>query len=518
MPSLVTPFAVFLLRQFFLSLPRELEEAAWIDGCSRLRVLFTIVLPLSRPALGTVAVLTFLTTWNDLTWPLIAINHDTQYTLQLGLTTFQGQHHTKWSAVMAGNVITVLPVLLAFLFAQKSFIRRSPPRGSRAEPARGRPPRVPPRPDLPSPTSVPRIPRPADSRPDSTNTAPGDRAHPHSGEPMPHTFDLLVVGDANPDVIVGPLTEPLAFGQREQLVDSGALTLGGSAAIMACGAARLGLKVAFAGRVGDDDAGRFVATRSDSAGVDTEALRLDPGLPTPLTVVVTRRGTTTARSSRPRAPFPPPPGRRRAAGGCWPPTPACARGLLLPAAPLAAALPELLARRPARTAPRHRWTPATTPPGAGSRAARPRSLAETDFLLPNAREAVARHTPRLPRTLRSAGPGRRRCWPPHRGTGTHVVVKNGADGALCHDGRALLPPGASPSPTADTVGAGDSFDAGFLAATLHGMPLREALEFAAVCGALSTRAAGGTPAQPTWDEAIDQLPPAGQNSCHDPAP
>lgn len=122
-PSLVTPFAVFLLRQFFLSLPRELEEAAWMDGCSRLRVLFLIVLPMSRPALSTVAVLTFLTTWNDLTWPLIAINHDTQYTLQLGLTTFQGQHHTKWAAVMAGNVITVLPVLIAFLVAQKSFIQ-----------------------------------------------------------------------------------------------------------------------------------------------------------------------------------------------------------------------------------------------------------------------------------------------------------------------------------------------------------------------------------------------------------
>ncbi|QDQ09643.1 carbohydrate ABC transporter permease [Streptomyces spectabilis] len=122
-PSLVTPFAVFLFRQFFLSLPRELEEAAWIDGCSRLRVLWSVVLPLTRPALATVAVLTFLTTWNDLTWPLIAINHDTQYTLQLGLTTFQGQHHTQWSAVMAGNVITVLPVLLAFLLAQKTFIR-----------------------------------------------------------------------------------------------------------------------------------------------------------------------------------------------------------------------------------------------------------------------------------------------------------------------------------------------------------------------------------------------------------
>jgi multiple sugar transport system permease protein len=122
-PSLVTPFAVFLMRQFFLSLPRELEEAAWIDGCSTIGVLFRIVLPLSRPALSTVAVLTFLTTWNDLTWPLIAINHDTQYTLPLGLTTFQGLHHTQWAAVMAGNVITVVPVLLAFLGAQKAFIQ-----------------------------------------------------------------------------------------------------------------------------------------------------------------------------------------------------------------------------------------------------------------------------------------------------------------------------------------------------------------------------------------------------------
>ena len=64
-----------------------------------------------------------LATWNDLTWPLIAINTDTTYTLQLGLTTFQGQRHTQWAAVMAGNVITVLPVLLGFLLAQKAFIR-----------------------------------------------------------------------------------------------------------------------------------------------------------------------------------------------------------------------------------------------------------------------------------------------------------------------------------------------------------------------------------------------------------
>ncbi len=122
-PGLVSAFGIFLLRQFFVSLPRELEEAARIDGCSRLTVLVKIVLPLAKPALTTLAVLTFLTVWNDLTWPLIAISSDTNYTLQLGLTTFQGQHRTQWSAVMAGDVLTTLPVLIAFLLAQRTFIQ-----------------------------------------------------------------------------------------------------------------------------------------------------------------------------------------------------------------------------------------------------------------------------------------------------------------------------------------------------------------------------------------------------------
>jgi multiple sugar transport system permease protein len=122
-PWLVTPFGVFLLRQFFLALPKEIEEAARIDGCSRLKVLLTVVLPLARPALATLAVLTFLSVWNDLSWPIIAISSEQHFTLQLGLTTFQGQHRTEWSAVMAGNVITVAPVLLAFLLAQRTFIQ-----------------------------------------------------------------------------------------------------------------------------------------------------------------------------------------------------------------------------------------------------------------------------------------------------------------------------------------------------------------------------------------------------------
>jgi multiple sugar transport system permease protein len=122
-PELATPFGVFLMRQFFVNLPKEVEEAAQIDGCSRLGVLLHVALPLARPALATLAALTFLLIWNDLLWPLIAINSDQNATLPLGLTTFQGQHTQDFSAVMAGNVITVTPVLLVFLLAQRTFIQ-----------------------------------------------------------------------------------------------------------------------------------------------------------------------------------------------------------------------------------------------------------------------------------------------------------------------------------------------------------------------------------------------------------
>jgi multiple sugar transport system permease protein len=122
-PALVLPLGVFLMRQFFVNLPREIEEAARIDGCSRLSVLIHVAVPLARPALATLAALTFLIEWNDLLWPLIAITSDENATLPLGLTTFQGQHTQDFSAVMAGNVITVTPVLVAFLLAQRTFIQ-----------------------------------------------------------------------------------------------------------------------------------------------------------------------------------------------------------------------------------------------------------------------------------------------------------------------------------------------------------------------------------------------------------
>jgi multiple sugar transport system permease protein len=122
-PNLAGAFGIFLLRQFFRSLPIELEEAARIDGASRLGVLFKIVLPLSGPVLATVAVITFLWTWNDFLWPLITIYNPDNMTLQLGLTTFQGAHQTNTNLLMAANVMSVVPVLLLFFVAQRFFIR-----------------------------------------------------------------------------------------------------------------------------------------------------------------------------------------------------------------------------------------------------------------------------------------------------------------------------------------------------------------------------------------------------------
>ena len=123
-PNLVTPFGIFLLRQFFRTLPIDLEEAARIDGCSRLGVLFRVVLPLSMPALATLGIVTFLWTWNDFLWPLVTLPfNEGAYTLQVGLASFQGAHQTEWNLLMAGNVMALAPMLLVFVFAQRWFVQ-----------------------------------------------------------------------------------------------------------------------------------------------------------------------------------------------------------------------------------------------------------------------------------------------------------------------------------------------------------------------------------------------------------
>ncbi len=122
-PNLVTPFGIYLLRQFFLSLPRELEEAATIDGAGRLRILFSILLPLMGAPLSTLAVLTFLWTWNDFLWPLVVTSSPNVMTVQLGLASFQSSHFTDWPVLMAGTLMSQIPVLLLFLFGQRYFVR-----------------------------------------------------------------------------------------------------------------------------------------------------------------------------------------------------------------------------------------------------------------------------------------------------------------------------------------------------------------------------------------------------------
>jgi multiple sugar transport system permease protein len=122
-PWLASAFGIFLMRQFFLSLPPELEEAGLIDGATRRQVFFRIVLPLAKPALATLAIFTLLGSWNDLVWPLIAINNDQAFTLQLGITSFQGTRRTQWSLLMAANVVATLPLIVFFLVAQKQFVQ-----------------------------------------------------------------------------------------------------------------------------------------------------------------------------------------------------------------------------------------------------------------------------------------------------------------------------------------------------------------------------------------------------------
>ncbi|MSR64304.1 MAG: carbohydrate ABC transporter permease [Verrucomicrobiae bacterium] len=116
-------FNVFLLRQFFMTIPKDLSEAARIDGCSELRIFWQIILPLTKPALLVVALFQFMYTWNDFLGPLIYLTSQDQYTLSLGLQAFQTQHGgTSWHYLMAASTLVCLPVVVLFFFTQKSFI------------------------------------------------------------------------------------------------------------------------------------------------------------------------------------------------------------------------------------------------------------------------------------------------------------------------------------------------------------------------------------------------------------
>ncbi|MBK7406479.1 MAG: carbohydrate ABC transporter permease [Phycisphaerales bacterium] len=116
-------FSIFLLRQFFLGIPRELDEAARIDGCGHWRTFWLIILPLSKPALAVVALFQFLGSWNDFAGPLVFLNHERMYTVALGLQMYQNQHGgVPWNLVMTASLVATIPVLVVFLLAQRSIV------------------------------------------------------------------------------------------------------------------------------------------------------------------------------------------------------------------------------------------------------------------------------------------------------------------------------------------------------------------------------------------------------------
>ncbi len=303
---------------------------------------------------------------------------------------------------------------------------------------------------------------------------------------MPDRIDLLILGDANPDLVLTGDVEP-AFGQTERLLDAAHLTVGGSGAIVACGAARLGLRVAFCGVVGDDHFGRYLRDELDRRGVDVTGLVVEPNRSTGLTVVLARPddrailthegtiGDLRAELIDPEL--------LGAAGHVHVSSSFLQRRL----APDLPALFERVRADGVTTSVDPNWDPSERWNG-GVRAL----LRHTDVFLPNATEAMhiagtASLEDAVVALAADAG---------------IVVAKAGSDGAVAARGDRLVrvpPPAVDP---VDTTGAGDSFDAGFLRSWLAGDSLERALAVANACGALSTRALGGVDAQPTLEEAL----------------
>ena len=121
-PAMFSAYGTFMLRQFFMSIPRDLEEAATIDGCGLFRIFTTIIVPLSKPALATLTIFTFMGNWQSFYWPLIMLTQDSMKTLPLGLLSFMGLYSTQWTLLMAGSMMMILPMVIVFVLGQKWFI------------------------------------------------------------------------------------------------------------------------------------------------------------------------------------------------------------------------------------------------------------------------------------------------------------------------------------------------------------------------------------------------------------
>ena len=304
-------------------------------------------------------------------------------------------------------------------------------------------------------------------------------------------LDLLVLGDVNPDLVLSDAAMDVAFGQAETLVEDAELTIGGSGAIMACGAARLGLRTALTGLVGADQFGEFMLRAVSERGVEMSGVTVSDEVRTGLTVVLARPDDRAILTF---------PGAIAAMTAERVDADLLARArhvhvasffLQTALVPGLATLLRSARAHGATTSVDPNWDPAQRWDG-GLR----ELLGEVDVLLPNAAEACrlagVSDAEAAAAKLAAAGP--------------LVAVKLGAEGAVAApaggEGRLVraAPPERAVDPV-DAVGAGDAFDAGLLCALLGGQPLDEALAFACACGTLSMRAAGGTAAQPTFAEA-----------------
>jgi len=298
-------------------------------------------------------------------------------------------------------------------------------------------------------------------------------------------YDLLVAGEINPDLILSGDVSP-EFGQVEKLVADATLTVGSSSVIFACGAARLGLRVAFIGHCGEDVFGQFMLAEMQRRGVDVSRVIVRPEAQTGFSVIL-NRGEDRAILTYP--------GLIPALRADDIPDDLLARSRHLHVASyflqtaLQPDLPALFRRAhdlglstslDPNYDPSERW--------AGFDAL----LAFTDIFLPNEQEARS-----LTRASAIAEAARLLA----RKTGV-AAIKLGAAGALAAQGNALVRAASIPVQVIDTVGAGDSFDAGFIYGHLQGWPLEKTLRLATICGALSTRQSGGVEAQATLEEAL----------------
>ena len=123
LPASISAFGTFLMRQFFMTVPEELIDAAKIDGCNPFTTFVKIALPLAKSSLATLSIFSFMNTWNDYFTPLVYMNDMSKYTLPLGLASMKGLYSTDWPVLMAASVLAILPVLIAFLFAQEAFVK-----------------------------------------------------------------------------------------------------------------------------------------------------------------------------------------------------------------------------------------------------------------------------------------------------------------------------------------------------------------------------------------------------------